>query len=178
MSLIVTGVQKTRTAARRTACASNLRQIALACHLYADDHRGQLPYAATQTSDRDAYLTNGDWLQDLLIPYAGGEIGDISRIFRCPGVREGWLMEDPGASHYRYNAAHAAGTYRSEVRHPGDAVLLFDAAWADWSPNQLPHDGVNLVFLDQHVAFAEASSFLTNMAEDLDSDLMSAGWAP
>jgi prepilin-type N-terminal cleavage/methylation domain-containing protein/prepilin-type processing-associated H-X9-DG protein len=42
IGLIVPAVQQVREAAARTSCASNLRQLAMAVHLYADAHR-QLP---------------------------------------------------------------------------------------------------------------------------------------
>ncbi|MBI2481281.1 MAG: DUF1559 domain-containing protein [Planctomycetia bacterium] len=45
VALLLPAVQQAREAARSMSCKSNLRQIALACHLYVDVHRGSWPPA-------------------------------------------------------------------------------------------------------------------------------------
>lgn len=43
IALLLPAVQAARAAARRIACANNMRQLVLASHLFADDHGGALP---------------------------------------------------------------------------------------------------------------------------------------
>jgi prepilin-type processing-associated H-X9-DG protein/prepilin-type N-terminal cleavage/methylation domain-containing protein len=46
VALLLPAVQASRASARRTQCASNMRQIGLAIHQYADTHHGRFPLLA------------------------------------------------------------------------------------------------------------------------------------
>ena len=52
VAILLPGLAKSREAARRTICGSNLRQFGLAYSQYADDHRGRMPSPSTY-SDLD-----------------------------------------------------------------------------------------------------------------------------
>ena len=52
VGLLLPAVQSAREAARAVSCKNNLRQIGLACHLYAGVHHGYWPPAADTTNDR------------------------------------------------------------------------------------------------------------------------------
>ncbi|HKX61614.1 MAG TPA: type II secretion system protein, partial [Verrucomicrobiae bacterium] len=42
-ALLLPAVGRTKESGRRASCANNLRQLAVAVHLYANDHEGLLP---------------------------------------------------------------------------------------------------------------------------------------
>jgi prepilin-type N-terminal cleavage/methylation domain-containing protein len=46
VALLLPAVQSARAAARRTQCASSMRQLGIATHQYADTHRGDFPLLA------------------------------------------------------------------------------------------------------------------------------------
>jgi prepilin-type N-terminal cleavage/methylation domain-containing protein len=61
MALLVPAVQQSREAARRTSCQSKLRQLALACHNYEDQHRVLPPgyVTATKSSGSPTWCLSG-----------------------------------------------------------------------------------------------------------------------
>jgi prepilin-type processing-associated H-X9-DG protein len=94
-SLLLPAVLQARGAARRTACRNNLRQWALAVHLYADTHAGRLPYRGQGVRPTTQLTRLDDWFNALPpfmenTPYAelaarasGPKAGDAS-VWVCP----------------------------------------------------------------------------------------------
>lgn len=75
-AILIPVVGRVREHARRAACSSNLHQIGLAIHLYANDHDDRLPTAryGTWPWDMDREI------MDMLLDYAGEE----RDVFYCP----------------------------------------------------------------------------------------------
>lgn len=70
-AILLPGLARAREAARRVACASNLSQLGLALHIYADENGGDLPWSG------------GNGNADALIPL-WFDAGLDLEIFRCP----------------------------------------------------------------------------------------------
>ncbi len=56
MQQLAHALSRARGEARKTACLNNLRQLALACHMYAEDHEGTLPERLSQLHQYGASL--------------------------------------------------------------------------------------------------------------------------
>jgi len=88
-AMLLPALAQARERARTTHCANNLRQIALAATLYADDHKGVLPY---QISGQPG------WPDQLRWRYAPS-----AEAFLCPGaprlaklwIASGWTESRP-----------------------------------------------------------------------------------
>ena len=96
-ALILPALSKARMRAQAISCLNNLRQLGLACQLYADDHENYLPYNLVMTPS--AFHTNLNWVNNFmtwdlsadntnrttitgasLAAYTGGN----TAIYRCP----------------------------------------------------------------------------------------------
>jgi prepilin-type N-terminal cleavage/methylation domain-containing protein len=66
---------RARENARRTSCASNLKQIGLGLMQYVQDYDGTYPYLVADTSD----VTHTRWM-DVVQPYVKS-----AQLFNCPG---------------------------------------------------------------------------------------------
>ena len=72
--LLLPGLAAARSSSRRTACASNLRQLGAAIQMYADDNRGFFPETTHETGQ-----TNRSWIYSM-----ASYLGNSDRIRICP----------------------------------------------------------------------------------------------
>ena len=93
VALLLPAVQAAREAARRTACANNLRQVGLAVIRYCDDHRGNFP-KTTHDTDIDKC-----WIYTLA-PY----LESVDEIRICPSDLKAKERLDARMSSYAMNA--------------------------------------------------------------------------
>lgn len=114
---------RAREKARQSSCLSNMKQVAIAVQMYAQDYDDTLPPAA-------------DW-QGLVSRYAGND-----QIFECP-TRQGRLP------HYALSP-FVAGRNLGEIADPETTVMLYEIG--EDGRQVYPHnDGANYGFVDGHV---------------------------
>jgi prepilin-type N-terminal cleavage/methylation domain-containing protein/prepilin-type processing-associated H-X9-DG protein len=90
VSLLLPAVMQVRTAARRTQCANNLKQIGLAIQNYCDSYQGSFPLSTHGASDYDQ-----SWIVKLA-PY----FENVDRVRICPeDPRAREKLEDGGTSY-------------------------------------------------------------------------------
>ena len=88
IAILLPALSKARRNARDVACASNLRQIGLALHAYAADHKGSLPPGYIQyPNGEDALWANFvNWyITKTELNRQGVTAKTISKLFVCPG---------------------------------------------------------------------------------------------
>ncbi len=95
--ILIPVVGRVRESARSSMCISNLRQIGLALHLYADDHQGRLPAANDAGATGDDFSGGLQWssaLDDYLPRRQEGRVYRDHEIFTCPSANyEGYSIE-------------------------------------------------------------------------------------
>lgn len=84
IAILLPALRRARETAYRVSCASNMRQLALAFLLYANDHRGFLPAPGWWKQVRDEdwihWQTDRDLRQSRILKYLGSNLA----VLRCP----------------------------------------------------------------------------------------------
>ena len=148
---------RARAKAGQVSCLSNVRQLAMAVLMYAQDYEDALPIAVTCRPDWSYCWTT----MELLEPYV------MNREIRfCPSDREGSvdLSSFPALGRYSYGWNKAVFAYMVPGMPSGDVVSLGEVPYpsyttAFWDGHQVGmavltdhrhNDGANVSFLDGH----------------------------
>jgi prepilin-type N-terminal cleavage/methylation domain-containing protein/prepilin-type processing-associated H-X9-DG protein len=188
-AMLLPALNKARAAGKRASCITNVKQLLLACTMYAGDNDEQLPIGITFSWESPEYCKNADgttitnYFQDVI----GSQIGNIrghayiSQVFKCPGAQNfqgGWLLPNSGTCDYRYNcyeACHDPGPYNtpavgsapgrrlSAVANPSQANLLCDQVFPNWDQSWYPHAGINVGYVDGHAEWVSMQTYCASI---------------
>lgn len=115
VAILLPALGRARDEARRVQCASNLRQLGQALHLYAHEHRGMaLPYAYVEMTSAPTYWYGREYpdrvevSEGFVWPYLHSDLKH-NGLFECPQQPRGtyeYEQGEPGGwtSTYGYNA--------------------------------------------------------------------------
>jgi prepilin-type N-terminal cleavage/methylation domain-containing protein len=167
-SLLLPVIGRAKTRAYNTVCLSQLHQLGVAARLYAMDHEGKLPAAASLAAQANNPAFPLPRICDALSPYLSRAANDTNNtsVLKCPSDREGFY--DTDGSSYRWNTycnnaqidatpsgGHFVGGGRGGgggggLAHGVDGTVIMLTDFDDFHPRP-PKDGKNAVYGDGHV---------------------------
>ena len=158
-ALLLPVLSRSQSSAKRIACVGNVRQINLALHLYAGDHKDRLDYFTN-----DIYYS----YKDLLLPYLGLKAASASNnpVFACPADTSFHALALTHYSSYGFNGGERgindfgmAQRSFATVRQPsltaldGEISGGIGVSWHDGVPGQ-HNNALNVGgFVDGHASY-------------------------
>ena len=156
-SLLLPALSRAKQKAQAITCVNNLKQLAMAWIMYADDSQDQLPpnFSTTAGSTEAAWIrgwlswtanntdnTNTLFLADakyaLLAPYSKGSTG----IYKCPGDKVPCDLGMRVRSYSMNNMMNGKGTATYLNQRPGQQYLLYKKAQQHHPPGTERYLGV------------------------------------
>jgi len=166
--LLLPALSRAKETARRTACASNLRQVNLAIRLYTEDYSDSLPVLP----DPNPYPNGvGAYYKQLVKGYLGltGPASSNENVFICPSDRIVQTQLMHAFTSYTFNGYETdsiaipriTGQKLAAIKTPTKAVLageypaFFGGSWHPLVKDTYPDAKAVLSFADAHVGFVK-----------------------
>jgi len=154
ISILLPALGRARAAANSVKCLSNLRQVATASMIFANERKGFMQtvtsdsgtvgsnnYVAIRSKDPNRqkwmYRSDNNLLMDVysaLLPYLGGKSGQLfdddpngkSKVFQCPSDR--WLENTPAGYRIFNNVANSGANYPISYGSNVDVFAISDTS--------------------------------------------------
>src|SRR5258708_34707072 len=99
-AMLLPALNKARATAKKVSCLNNVKEITLACIMYANVNDEQLSIGITFSWESPLYVKNIDgspvttYFQDVIGPQISNIPNHITQVFKCPNAQNfqgGWL---------------------------------------------------------------------------------------
>ena len=155
-----------REQARKSACLSNEKQIALGVNMYRQDWDGRGPFCGWAPPVSGGYIFTGEW-QFTIQPYLKN-----SQVLRCPSDKASYADRPVSYIYNNMMAPTRLPVSEAQLNAPADTVMLWDGYGPKQSPVQktlAPVDGVTYTvnFYREYSAWGDLAEYLADPADGL-----------
>jgi type II secretory pathway pseudopilin PulG len=165
-ALLLPALSRAKDSAKRISCTSNLKQINLAIHLYADDFQDSLPVLPSPNPYPNGV---GAYYKELVKGYLGltGPPSTDEKVFACPSDPDLHLQIGHAYTSYTFSGYEVGpgslpritGQKLAEIKNPSKAVLngeftaFFGGSWHPLKKEPYKDSKNVLSFVDGHAGF-------------------------
>ncbi len=120
IGILVPQLKQARTQAKRSACASHLRQIGIAMQSYLGHNGDRFPHASAMPSYGPFPLSTAEpiYIAEALQPYAGNQ----GQLFECPDDRPDATRPEPNQGLSYFQSERSSYEYRTRPYLGGDTI--------------------------------------------------------
>ena len=119
--MLLPALSRAKSKSKGAKCQANLRQIATASQLYADENHDTFALLVKngRTNSLGLYANSGFiWWTKTLTPYAGN-----ARVYQCPAQKTAYGL---GMNHSEIGLWNTGRTRSADIAHPADTVIFAD----------------------------------------------------
>lgn len=144
MAILLPSLSHAREQSKRTACASNLRQIGISVTMYSNEWNTYLPIYYEVVNSVTIDEGNTYWVARKLAPYYGNGIANNTQIFTqwhrgklwaCPTILPTYISDSTAnVTSYGWNQAarNTTDTGANQLKlfiNPSNKILILDSVW-------------------------------------------------